>query len=400
MPVDTHTQAPAFPFDRTDELAPPREYALLREDTPAARITLYDGSEAWLLTRYEDVKAALSDQRFSADARNPGFPFVSGALRASVGHKHIPFLRLDPPEHDRLRRMLSREFIVKRIDGLRPAIETIVDRFIEQLLAAGEPADLISHFALPIPSAVIAELLGVPYSDHEYFQDRGRRMLSSEFTLEQSAQAVVELREYLGTLAEHKRNDPGEDVLSRLVLEREATGELDREDLKSSALLLLVAGHETTANMIGLGVYTLLRHPDQHALLRADPELIKQVVEELLRFLSIVHTGVPRVALEDVLIGDTLIRRGEGVIASIPAANWDASTFADPHRFDIRREPNRHLAFGFGIHQCLGQPLARKELEIALTRLFERVPTLRLAEDQTFGPEKSVYGLHRLRVSW
>lgn len=179
MPVDTQTQIPAFPFDRTDDLAPPREYELLRGNAPAARVTLYNGAEAWLLTRYEDVKATLSDHRFSAAARNPGFPFVSAALRASVGQKHIPFLRLDPPEHDRLRRMLSREFIVKRIDGLRPAIESIVDRFIEQLLAAGEPADLISNFALPIPSAVIAELLGVPYSDHEYFQERGRRMLSS-----------------------------------------------------------------------------------------------------------------------------------------------------------------------------------------------------------------------------
>lgn len=398
--MHTQTPIPPFPFDRTDDLAPPNEYALLRGRAPAARITLYDGAEAWLLTRYEDVKSALSDHRLSADARNPGFPFVSAALRASVGHKHIPFLRLDPPEHDRLRRMLSREFIVKRIDTLRPAIESIADRFIEQLLAAGQPADLIANFALPVPSAVIAELLGVPYRDHEYFQERGRRMLSSEFTLQQSAQAVVELREYLGELAERKRDEPGDDVLSRLVLERESTGELDREDLKSSALLLLVAGHETTANMIGLGVYTLLRHPEQHALLRADPELIKRVVEELLRFLSIVHTGVPRVALADVRIGDTVIRRGEGVIASVTAANWDASTFAEPHRFEIRREPNRHLAFGFGLHQCLGQPLARKELEIALTRLFERIPTLRLAGDQSFGPEKSVYGLHRLSVSW
>ncbi|MEV0358733.1 cytochrome P450 [Nocardia sp. NPDC050697] len=398
--MHTPTQAPPFPFERTDELHPPREYALLRGSTPTARITLYSGTEAWLLTRYEDVKAVLGDHRFSADARNAGFPFVSAALRASVGQKHIPFLRLDPPEHDRLRRMLSREFIVKRIDALRPAIEAIVDRFIDQLLGAGHPADLVANFALPIPSAVIAELLGVPYADHEYFQERGRRMLSSEFTLEQSARAVVELREYLGELAERKRAEPGDDVLSRLVHERVVTGELDPEDLKSSALLLLVAGHETTANMIGLGVYTLLGHPEQHARLRADPALITRVVEELLRFLSIVHTGVPRVALEDVEIGGTLIRRGEGVIASVPAANRDESVFAEATRFDIDREPNRHLAFGFGIHQCLGQPLARRELEIALTRLFERVPTLRLTGDSTFGPEKSVYGLHELRVAW
>ncbi|MDV6286806.1 cytochrome P450 [Rhodococcus jostii] len=398
--MHTETETASFPFDRTDALAPPSEYELLRGTTPTARITLYNGTPAWLLTRYEDVKLALTDHRFSADARNPGFPFVSAALRASVGHKHIPFLRLDPPEHDRLRRMLSREFIVKRIDALRPAIEAIVDRFIDQLLAAGRPADLISNFALPIPSAVIAELLGVPYSDHEYFQERGRRMLSSEYTLEQSAHAVVELREYLGALAERKRAQPGDDVLSRLVIERELTGELDREDLKSSALLLLVAGHETTANMIGLGVYTLLRHPEQHSLLRADGQLIKGAVEELLRFLSVVHTGVPRVALEDVPLEDTIIRRGEGVIASIPAANWDPSTFPEPQTFDIRREPNRHLAFGFGIHQCLGQPLARKELEIALTRLFDRVPTLELAGEHLFGPEKSVYGLHQLQVTW
>ncbi|WP_327676529.1 cytochrome P450 [Kitasatospora sp. NBC_00458] len=396
----------AFPPDRSDPLAPPVEYRVLRDSAPASRITLYDGSEAWLLTRYDDVRAVLGDLRFSADARRDGFPFVSAAVRASVGGR-TPFFRMDPPDHDRIRRMLTRDFMVKSIDALRPRISAIVDRFLDQLLAQPQPADLVQEFALPIPSAVIAELLGVPYEDHEYFQTRGKRMLSRSSTLQESAQSVVDLREYIGKLAERRRTDPGDDVLSRLVVERELTGELDHEDVKSTGLLLLVAGHETTANMIALSVLTLLRHPEQLAALRADLSRVRDVVEELLRFLSVVHSGVPRVALEDVEIAGVVIREGEGVIASVPAANWDPAHFAAPEVFDIDRDARRHVAFGFGIHQCLGQPLARAELEIALTTLLDRLPGLGLAESgedggggPEFAPEKAVYGLHRLPVTW
>nr|WP_131767547.1 cytochrome P450 [Candidatus Protofrankia californiensis] len=400
MSQPTRTAQPlAFPPERPDPLAPPPEYALLRTDRPAARITLYDGTPAWLLTRFEDVRSVLSDLRFSADARRDGFPFVSAAVRASVGGR-TPFFRMDPPEHDRIRRMLSRDFMVKSIDALRPRIQEIVDAALADLLAGPQPADLVQNFALPIPSAVIARLLGVPYQDHDFFQTNGRRMLTRSSTLEQSAQAVVDLREYIGELARRRREKPGDDVLSRLVVERELTGELDHEDVKSTGLLLLVAGHETTANMIALSVATLLRHPDQLATLRADPLLLTGAVEELLRFLSVVHSGVPRVALEDVEIAGVTIREGEGVIASIPAANWDPAQFASPGELDILRDARRHVAFGFGIHQCLGQPLARAELEIALRTLLLQVPGLRLADGAEFAPEKAVYGLHRLPVVW
>lgn len=389
----------AFPPDRADPLAPPPPYALLRPDRPAARVALYDGTPAWLLMRFDDVREVLTDLRFSADARRDGFPFVSAAVRASVGGR-TPFFRMDPPDHDRIRRMLSRDFMVRNIDALRPQIQQIVDDALAVLLSREQPADLVQDFALPIPSAVIARLLGVPYEDHDFFQGNGRKMLSRAHTLQESAQAVVELREYIGRLARSRRTDPGDDVLSRLVVERELTGELDHEDVKSTGLLLLVAGHETTANMIALSTVTLLRHPEQLAVLRADPSLITSAVEELLRFLSVVHSGVPRVALEDVEIAGVTIREGEGVIASIPAANWDPAQFESPADFDVLRDARRHVAFGFGIHQCLGQPLARAELEIALRALLLGVPGLRLAEGVEFAPEKAVYGLHRLPVAW
>jgi cytochrome P450 len=389
----------AFPPERTDPLAPAPRFEALRGPRPASRITLYDGAEAWLLTRYDDVRAVLGDLRFSADARREGFPFVSAAVRASVGGR-TPFFRMDPPDHDRIRRMLTADFMTRNINALRPQVQEIVDGLLADLIARPQPADLVEHFALPIPSTVIARLLGVPYEDHEYFQTRGRRMLSRSSTLQESAQAVVDLREYIGRLATARRTDPGDDVLSRLVVERELTGELDHEDVKSTGLLLLVAGHETTANMIALSVAALLRHPDQLELLRADPAAITDAVEELLRFLSVVHTGVPRVALEDVEIAGVTIARGEGVIASIPAANWDPSQFESPHELDLRRDARRHVAFGHGIHQCLGQPLARLELDIALTTLLARLPDLRAAEGEEFAPEKAVYGMHRLPVRW
>ena len=400
MPQPTATTPPtAFPLERADPLAPAHRFEVLREQEPASRITLYDGAEAWLLTRYDDVRAVLADLRFSADARREGFPFVSAAVRASVGGR-TPFFRMDPPDHDRIRRMLTRDFMVKNINALRPQVQEIVDGFLAGLLSQPQPADLVEHFALPIPSAVIARLLGVPYADHEYFQSRGQRMLSRSSTLQESAQAVVDLREYIGRLATARRTDPGDDVLSRLVIEREVTGELDHEDVKSTGLLLLVAGHETTANMIALSVATLLRNPDQLALLRADPAAITDAVEELLRFLSVVHTGVPRVALEDVEIAGVTIARGDGVIASIPAANWDPAQFEAPHELDLRRDARRHVAFGHGIHQCLGQPLARLELDVALTTLLARLPGLRAAEGDEYAPEKAVYGMHRLPVQW
>jgi cytochrome P450 len=230
-------------------------------------------------------------------------------------------------------------------------------------------------------------------------------MLSSEYTLEQSARAVVELRDYLGELADRKRERPGDDVLSRLVVDREATGELSRGDLQSSALLLLVAGHETTANMIALGTLALLENPDQLALLRAadDPTVVAGAVEELLRYLNITHNGRRRVAIEDIEIAGRVIRAGDGVIIANDIGNRDPEAFAEPDLLDIRRDARRHVAFGFGVHQCLGQPLARVELQVVYSTLYRRIPTLRLAADPAsiaFKHEAAVYGVHELPVSW
>jgi cytochrome P450 len=375
------------PFD------PPPLYEQLRDEHSIAPVTLWNDTTAWLVTRHADVRFVLSDDRFSADINRPGFPFLSRAQRA-LGQAPPTFIRMDAPEHDRLRRMLTAEFTIKRVRAMQPRIQQIVDGFIDDMTAHAPPADLVKEFALPIPSLVICLLLGVPYEDHAFFQRCSSALLNQRSSEAEVTAAQDELRDYLGGLV---------DASSRLVTEREATGELDREGVVSMARLLLVAGHETTANMTALGVLTLLRNPEQLATLRAEPELIPGAVEELLRYLSIIQSGLPRLARTDVEVGGRLIRAGEGVVVSLQTANRDDERFADPDTLDVRRDGRRHMAFGFGIHQCLGQPLARVELQVALETLIRRVPTLALATDFEKIPFRDtmfIYGVHELPVTW
>ncbi|WP_269857331.1 cytochrome P450 [Streptomyces sp. RPT161] len=390
---------PNFPAPRgACPFAPPPAYEQARREQPVSRVTLWDGSQCWLVTRHADVRSVLRDQRFSADARHPGFPFVTDGRRA-LANESTSFIRLDDPEHARLRRMLTADFMIKKTEALRPRIQRIVDDFLDRMVAHGAPADLVSEFALPIPSLVICLLLGVDYGDHGYFQERSRVLLHNHSTADEVRQAREELTEYLGRLAEAKRREPDDGIISRLV----ARGELTDEEVAATCLLLLVAGHETTANMTSLSTLALLRDPAQLARLRAEPALIKPAVEEMLRFLSIVHSGLPRVATEDVQVGGETIRAGEGVLCMISVANRDEEVFEGADRLDIGRESRRHVAFGFGVHQCLGQPLARVELQIAVETLFRRLPKLRLAipyEDIRFRTEMAIYGVHELPVTW
>lgn len=383
-------------------LDPPPAYERLRQERPVSQVTLWDGRPAWLVTRHADVRAVLGDPRFSADAARRGFPLVSRAA-AAIPMDQRTFIRMDPPEHDRQRRMLTGQFTVRQIERFRPGVQRIADDFTDRLLARTPPADLVSEFALPIPSMVICLLLGVPYEDHDFFQQRGATLLNQAAAPEEVRQASDDLTDYLGELVQVKAAEPGDDLLSRLVAEHEAGGRLDRPTVVAMARLLLIAGHETTANMIALSVLTLLREPDQLAALRDDPSLIGGAVEELLRYLSIVQTGLPRLALEDVEVGGRLVRAGEGVLCSLPTANRDEDSFPGGGELDVHRNPRRHVAFGFGVHQCLGQPLARMELQVTLATLLRRVPGLRLAipfDEIEFRHTRLIYGVHRLPVAW
>ncbi|MCQ8835693.1 cytochrome P450 [Streptomyces malaysiensis] len=382
--------------------APPAPYTERREEQPLSRIVLWDGSTPWLATRFDDVRRILKDSRFSADTSRPGYPFRSAGLRAlTEGRRN--FGQMDDPEHGRLRGMLAGEFTLSRMERLRPEIQRIVDGFIDQLADRTPPADLVSEFALPIPSLVICRLLGAPYSDRAFFQKHSMTLLDRSRNEGEVANAESELSRFLSELVDQKSSDPQDDLLSRLVAEREATGQLTRAEIVGIARLLLVAGHETTANMIALSALALLTHPEQLAAVRNDPALVKGSVEELLRYLSVAQTGLSRVAVEDIEWGDETIRAGEGIVCMLNTANRDPRQFTSPDDLDVRRDARSHVAFGFGVHHCLGHPLARLELQVALETLLRRLPNLRLAvspDELSYRYEMAVFGVRELPVAW
>jgi cytochrome P450 len=290
------------------------------------------------------------------------------------------------------------------MESLRPAIQAIVDDRIGAMLSGPSPVDLVEAFALPVPSRVICELLGVPYADHEFFQANSRTIMTRRSTPEQAAAAMERLLDYLDRLVGEKLVAPGDDLLSMLA-ERVRARELSRREAALTGRVLLTAGHETTANMIALGTLALLEHPDQLVELRDtdDPTVIAGAVEELLRYLSIVQTGRLRVAREDIDVGGVTMRAGEGLILPTDIGNRDPAAFPDPDRLDIHRDARHHVAFGFGMHQCLGQPLARVELQVVYGTLFRRIPTLRLAtepHDLPFKYDSAAFGVEALPVTW
>lgn len=395
--------APRFPMTRGCPFDPPAELTQLRAEHPISRVTLWDGSSPWLVTRYEDVRSVLGDPRVSADSDRPGYPALSAGLRARRKTMRS-FIAMDDPDHAVYRKMLIGDFTVRRTETLRPMIEEIVADLLDAMERRPRPVDLVEAFALPLPSMVICRMLGVPYADHDFFQQRSRTLLDLSVDPQESVRATDDLREYLTRLIATKEADPTDDILGRLAQRRVLTGELTRDEAASMALLLLVAGHETTANMIGLGILTLLRHPEQAAEVRdGDAAVVKSTVEELLRLLTVVHTGRRRVAVEDIEIGGVTIRAGEGIITAAETANRDPAEFTAPDELDIHRDTNHHIAFGFGVHQCLGQPLARLELQIAYPAMLRRFPGLRVEaplEEISFRDRMAVYGVNALPVSW
>ncbi|WP_432092082.1 cytochrome P450 [Streptomyces sp. NRRL F-5630] len=369
-----------------------------------SRVRIWDGSNPWLVTRYDQVRALLADPRISADVTRSGFPHVSPGSKAGSETRRS-FINMDDPEHSRLRRMVTAPFAIRKMQALRPAVQRIVDDLIDDLLAGPKPADLVQAFALPVPSLVICALLGVPYADHGLFQRHTQVLVRRSSKPEEVVAASEALTDYLDALLVEKEAHPEEDLLSDIATRQVAAGQLTRREAARMGVLLLAAGHETTANMIALGTLALLQNPDQLDALRAadDPKTVAAAVEELLRYLTIVHSGRRRVALEDITYGGVTIRAGEGVILAGETANRDPEAFPDPDRLDLGRDARRHVAFGFGVHQCLGQPLARMELQVVYSTLYRRVPTLALATDierVEFKHDGAIFGVYELPVTW
>ncbi|MEW9551943.1 cytochrome P450 [Nonomuraea sp. NPDC050783] len=390
MPAE---RRPGCPFD------PPKELVEAREHGPISRFTFPDGHQGWVVTGYDLARSILADPRFSSRRE-----LMKHHPLIDYGDIEVPpappgeFLLMDEPQHGRYRKPLVGKFTVRRMRLLTERVEQVTAEHLDAMERAGSPADLVTAFAKPIPAVVICELLGVPYEDRDRFQHNIDLFLGGEASDEEVGAAYVETQQYLAELVAAKRADPTDDVLSDLL-----DSDLTDEELQGMALILLSAGFDTTANMLALGTYALLRNPDQLAALRGDPSLADQAVEELLRYLSVAKQ-FQRVALEDVELAGHTVEAGTTVILSLSTANRDPERFPDPHALDLRRQDGGHLAFSHGIHQCLGQQLARVELRVALPALFDRFPTLRLAvpdDEVALRPETAdIHGVKSLPVAW
>ena len=383
------------PTDSTHRPDPHPLYHRLREHAPVYRfIGPATGRTFWFLTRYADVQQALTHRDLSREADRLRSELAGSAME--MINRHL--LNLDPPDHTRLRRLMTPAFGARTIAGLRPRVQQITAGLLDAMAAAGGEVDLIDTVALPLPVTVIAELIGVPIDDRAQFRTWVDELLRGE--PEVVRRAAGQFVPYLTGQIEHRRASPGEDLLSQLIQVEEAGDRMSHVELLSSVFLLLIAGHETTVNLIGNGVLELLRHPDQLALLRARPELVDSAVEEILRYNGPVEWAFPRYALAEVAFGDTVVARDDILLPVLHAANRDPAAFPEPDTFDITRDPNRHLAFGHGIHFCLGAPLARLEGRIAVGALVRRFPDLSLAVDpaQLEWNPGSLRGVRRLPV--
>ena len=396
-------------FDPVFKADPYPTYARLRSSAPVHRAAMPDGRGVWLITRYEDVLAVLKDERFVKDWRSaltpeqlaeiPPIPEVMKPISRNM-------LDTDPPDHERLRALVSKAFTPRLIERMRPRVQAIADGLLDAVQDKGE-MDLIDDYAFPLPITVIAELLGVPAEDRNNFREWSDAAVSGNASQEYLEEILIPhmqaFTDYLRALFEEKHANPRDDLVSALVQAEEAGDKLSEDELLGMVFLLLVAGHETTVNLIGNGVLALLQHPDQLRKLKDDPSLIKPAVEELLRYDGPVETSTERFAREDVDMGRTVIPRGEMVLVVLAAADHDPERFSDPDNLDITRTDNRHLAFGKGVHHCLGAPLARMEGQIAISTLLRRMPNLRLKgspESLSWRPGMILRGLRGLPVEF
>ncbi|MGW6277404.1 cytochrome P450 [Kribbella sp. NPDC055071] len=384
------------PFD------PASEYAAFRQSDAPAKVSTPAGVDAYVVSRYDDVRTVLRDRRLSSRSAPSDHVTPGAVLDGEVPTGSI--IHVDGDAHKRLRRLLTGEFTVRRMEAMRPRVVAMIEERLDAMLAKGGPVDLVQEFALPIPSLVICELLGVPYEQRDQFQERSALLVTVDGDPDEMMRVSDELTQYMAGLVMAKQAKRDDDLLSRLITRGEEEGDaLTLPELVTLGISLLVAGHETTANMIALSTLALLRTPEQLAALQADPTLAAAAVEELLRYLSVVQFGLFRHVTDEVQVGETTIESGGFLIAALSSANRDERIFPDPDRLDLNRKHSAHVAFGFGPHQCLGQQLARVELEEVFSRLYTRIPTLRLAvpfEDLEYKNNTLVYGVTSLPVTW
>lgn len=375
------------PFD------PPPEYGVWRDREPVTAVVLPSGGTAWLVTRYAEARAALRDPALRSDSRLPGYPLLGTAVESPPFNS--TFIMLDGAEHASVRRMLVAEFAPGRVAALVPRIQELADGLADRMVPG---ADLVSGFAQPLASQTICTVLGVPYTAHDEFERHIAAVTDHSVTPAGKAEAAGALLGMLAELIGKRRHTPRDDLVSRLVAAN--AGRLTPDELLHTVALVLGAGVDTTANMIGLSAALLLRNPAWVAELRRDPELVTNAVEELLRHQTIVQLGLCRVAVADTSIGGVRVRAGEGVIVSVQAANRDPALFADD--LDLRRpEARRHLAFGYGVHQCLGQSLARAQLRVAVSTVVSRFGSARLAGNELRHTDAmDFYGLRELVLTW
>jgi cytochrome P450 len=395
-----------YPLPRSAALEPPREWDLLRERCPVARVRLPSGDEASLVTRYHDVKQVLADPRFGRMLNGPGAARLSDTESGGMFSKEMAgALPQTGPGHERWRRLLNRWFTARRMAALRPGIEEMADRLIDEMTSRGRPADLKAGLAFPLPVWVICDMLGVPDSDRDKFARWSDAMLSlTRYTKAEMDAAQAEFTDYMARHIDVRRAEPADDLLSELIAASNAEGQgLSEAELVATGRGLLVAGHETTANMIGKMVAMLLADRRRWERLLADRSLVRTAVEESLRFDAGLGFGMVRYIDADIEIGGAPVSRGTTVVCDMAAANRDETAFAGAGEMDLARSPNPHLSFGTGPHSCLGQALARTELQAVLDVLLRRLPSLELAvpaADLRRVEGLLVTGLREVPVTW
>ncbi|MGL3150374.1 cytochrome P450 [Microbacterium sp. A82] len=408
----THTdqtideQVPEWTTERAknDPLAPPPIYAeIQRSDTPIRRVRIWDGSEPWLVTKYQEYRQVASDQRFSADKSRAGFPLKNAGYQS----KRRSFLQMDDPEHLPYRRLWARHLSAARMEALRPAIQKIVDDCIDDMIARGGEADLVEDFGIPVPGLILGVLFGIPAADREMFLNLASTMSSSHSTKEDTARAMQELTAYADKLVADREAEPQDDVISHFLEEGVGGGVMTREELVGTVVGLVSAAHDTSTSMILFGTIALLNNPDQLAMIierSDDAKFIANATEEMFRYIAPTQTGRRRLALEDMEVGGQLIRAGEGVIALDHQSSRDPDMFEDPDRLDLeRKEARRHNAFGFGTHQCAGQSLARVEMQVVYSTLYRRLPSIALAmpqEELPYREDTIVYIIDKMPITF
>ncbi|RSM86105.1 cytochrome P450 [Kibdelosporangium aridum] len=373
----------------------------LADDEPLVRVRLAYGGEAWVARRYEDVKVVLADLRFSRSAAiGKDVPRSDPWIREDHS-----ILDMDPPDHTRLRKLVLKAFTTRRVEMLRPRAQQIVDTLLDEMIAKGAPGDLMEGLSWPLPMTVNCEMLGVPYEDRAKLREwTDASVALTALTPEEARAGLQSLYDYMSALLEKRRDDPRDDLLTAMMQAREDNDRLEHDEIVQLAVMLLITGHESTSYQFGNVIFNLLTHPDELAKLRANPDLVNNAVEELLRFTPLASSdGFIRIAKEDIELGNTTIRAGEGVFVDLDAANRDPRRFDDPLELRIDRESARHISFGHGVHHCLGAQLARMEFQVELSTLIRRFPDLALAVDPKDLPWRHgrlVRGLNELPVTW